>query len=31
VLESRGPAPDHPVAIACPETDYLKCVIAQLA
>ena len=30
VLESRGPAPDHPVAISCPETDYLKCVIAQV-
>ncbi len=30
VLESRGPAPDHPVAIACPESDYLKCVIAQV-
>ena len=29
VLENRGPAPDHPVAIACPESDYLKCVIAQ--
>lgn len=30
VLESRGPAPDHPVAISCPESDYLKCVIAQV-
>ena len=30
VLENRGPAPDHPVAIACPESDYLKCVIAQV-
>lgn len=29
VLEQRGPAPDHPVSIACPESDYLKCVIAQ--
>jgi 23S rRNA (cytosine1962-C5)-methyltransferase len=29
VLENRGPAPDHPVAISCPESDYLKCVIAQ--
>jgi 23S rRNA (cytosine1962-C5)-methyltransferase len=29
VLENRGPAPDHPGAIACPESDYLKCVIAQ--
>ncbi|MFK8114882.1 MAG: class I SAM-dependent rRNA methyltransferase [Rubripirellula sp.] len=30
MLENRGPAPDHPVAISCPETDYLKCVIAQV-
>lgn len=30
VLENRGPAPDHPVAISCPETNYLKCVIAQV-
>jgi 23S rRNA (cytosine1962-C5)-methyltransferase len=30
LLENRGPAPDHPVAISCPETDYLKCVIAQV-
>lgn len=30
VLEQRGPAPDHPFAISCPESDYLKCVIAQV-
>jgi 23S rRNA (cytosine1962-C5)-methyltransferase len=30
VMENRGPAPDHPVAISCPESDYLKCVIAQV-
>ena len=30
VLENRGPAPDHPVAISCPESDYLKCVIAEV-
>jgi 23S rRNA (cytosine1962-C5)-methyltransferase len=30
VMENRGPAPDHPVSIACPESDYLKCVIAQV-
>ncbi|MGB0595658.1 MAG: class I SAM-dependent rRNA methyltransferase [Rubripirellula sp.] len=29
LLENRGPSPDHPVAISCPETNYLKCVIAQ--
>ena len=30
LLENRGPSPDHPVAAACPETEYLKCVIAQV-
>lgn len=30
LLEQHGPAADHPVSIACPETDYLKCVIAQV-
>lgn len=30
MLESRGPAPDHPVAISCPESNYLKCVIAEV-
>ena len=30
VLENRGPSPDHPVAISCPESDYLKCVIAEV-
>ncbi len=30
ILESRGPAPDHPVAISCPESDYLKCIVAQV-
>ncbi len=30
VLENRGPAPDHPLALACPESEYLKCVIAQV-
>jgi 23S rRNA (cytosine1962-C5)-methyltransferase len=29
ILENRGAAPDHPVSIHCPETDYLKCVIAR--
>ncbi len=29
-LENRGPAPDHPLAVGCPESDYLKCVIAQV-
>ena len=30
VMENRGPSPDHPVAISCPESDYLKCVIAEI-
>ncbi|KAA5544612.1 class I SAM-dependent rRNA methyltransferase [Roseiconus nitratireducens] len=30
VLENRGPSPDHPLAVGCPESDYLKCVIAQV-
>ena len=31
VLEVRGQAPDHPVSLACPETAYLKCVIARVS
>lgn len=30
VLESRGPAPDHPISAACPETDYLKCMFCEV-
>lgn len=30
VLESRGAAPDHPMRISCPETDYLKCLICEV-
>ncbi|MCM2373060.1 class I SAM-dependent rRNA methyltransferase [Rhodopirellula sp. ICT_H3.1] len=30
ILQSRGPSPDHPCAVSCPESDYLKCVIAQV-
>jgi 23S rRNA (cytosine1962-C5)-methyltransferase len=30
VLERRGAAPDHPVAITCRETGYLKCVISRV-
>lgn len=29
-LETRGPSADHPVAVSCPESDYLKCVVAQV-
>ncbi len=30
ILEHHGPSPDHPVAGACPETRYLKCVICRV-
>ncbi len=30
ILEDRGAAPDHPHSLSCPETDYLKCVIARV-
>lgn len=30
ILESRGPAPDHPVSATCPETNYLKCIICRV-
>jgi 23S rRNA (cytosine1962-C5)-methyltransferase len=29
LLERRGAAPDHPVVITIPETEYLKCLILQ--
>ena len=29
ILEQRGAAPDHPVRLACPETEYLKCFICR--
>jgi 23S rRNA (cytosine1962-C5)-methyltransferase len=31
VLERRGQAPDHPVAVTCPESNYLKCLICRVA
>ena len=31
ILEQRGAAPDHPVRLACPETEYLKCWIMRIA
>ncbi len=30
ILERRGAAGDHPVAVTCPETDYLKCLICRV-
>lgn len=31
VLEQRGPSPDHPVTVTCPESEYLKCFICRVA
>ncbi len=31
ILESRGASPDHPISVSCPETDYLKCMICEVA
>ncbi|MCI0403092.1 MAG: class I SAM-dependent rRNA methyltransferase [Acidobacteria bacterium] len=31
ILEKRGQAQDHPVVLSIPETDYLKCVIANVS
>jgi 23S rRNA (cytosine1962-C5)-methyltransferase len=30
VVEIRGQAYDHPVLLACPETEYLKCAVLQI-
>jgi 23S rRNA (cytosine1962-C5)-methyltransferase len=30
VIEERGASPDHPSCLSCPETDYLKCIIARV-
>ncbi len=30
ILERRGPAPDHPVSVACLESHYLKCLITHV-
>jgi 23S rRNA (cytosine1962-C5)-methyltransferase len=30
LLEMRGQAPDHPVLLSCPETEYLKCAIVHV-
>ena len=29
ILERRGPSSDHPVAVACRESSYLKCIISR--
>jgi 23S rRNA (cytosine1962-C5)-methyltransferase len=30
ILEKRGPAPDHPQSVFCPETNYLKCYLCYV-
>ncbi|MBA4019832.1 MAG: class I SAM-dependent rRNA methyltransferase [Pirellula sp.] len=30
ILETRGPAPDHPFSASCLETEYLKCFICRV-
>jgi 23S rRNA (cytosine1962-C5)-methyltransferase len=30
ILARRGPAPDHPVSVACLESHYLKCLITRV-
>jgi 23S rRNA (cytosine1962-C5)-methyltransferase len=30
LLDLGGQSFDHPVLLACPETDYLKCAVLQL-
>ncbi|HEX5270551.1 MAG TPA: class I SAM-dependent rRNA methyltransferase [Gemmataceae bacterium] len=30
ILERRGQAADHPVAVTCPESNYLKCLISRV-
>jgi len=30
LVELRGQAYDHPILLACPETDYLKCAVLQV-
>jgi 23S rRNA (cytosine1962-C5)-methyltransferase len=30
ILERRGQAPDHPVSVGCPESNYLKCLVSRV-
>jgi len=30
LLQVRGPSPDHPVMVTCPESEYLKCVMCRV-
>jgi 23S rRNA (cytosine1962-C5)-methyltransferase len=31
IVERRGPAPDHPVAVTCRESGYLKCLVSRVS
>jgi 23S rRNA (cytosine1962-C5)-methyltransferase len=31
ILQRGGQAPDHPVAAACPESNYLKCLVCRVS
>lgn len=30
ILESRGQAADHPISVTCPQSSYLKCIVARV-
>jgi 23S rRNA (cytosine1962-C5)-methyltransferase len=30
ILQRRGQASDHPVAVTCLESNYLKCIISRV-
>jgi 23S rRNA (cytosine1962-C5)-methyltransferase len=30
ILQQRGASPDHPVAVTCPEGEYLKCFVCRV-
>jgi 23S rRNA (cytosine1962-C5)-methyltransferase len=30
LLSRRGQAPDHPVSVTCPESNYLKCLVSRV-
>ena len=30
ILARRGPAADHPVAMTCRESGYLKCIVSRI-
>ncbi|MBY0461321.1 MAG: hypothetical protein K2V38_28730, partial [Gemmataceae bacterium] len=30
IVERRGPSPDHPVAVTCRESGYLKCLVSRV-